>query len=272
MRGMDLLKAARDGDLERVTRLLRVKDIDLNYSVKCNTPLTTALFNRHEQIALALIKAGADVNLQTKLSQSPLYLAAMRGMDEGIRELLQHGGKATLRDHMGDNALDCALMCSQYDIAKLLLRGDAELKDRHIDKAFLLAVESGQLDIVEVLVARGANLDYKLESDSRAIFYAIYNKHYDVVLYLIDAGADFNCKSFYGESFSGLASRIDDVVAKERIQLAMAKREGLLLAGRHQGGMLERTRMPLLEAVGAGVGAGAGAGADESSILSGSEI
>ena len=291
MSGRELFEAARDGDLDSVSGLVRVENIELDYRGEDDdTPLTIALYNKHEKIALALIKAGANVNLQNNNMHSPLFIAVASGMSLAIiTELLTHGARANFHFHRNFTVLDCALDKGYFSVAELILNHDKSIIGRDVDKALMLAAYGGQLDIVKELTARGAGLNYRTIFKNNALIGAFEKKHYDVVLYLIGAGADLNCKTTLKTTFSTLVSRMAESKDKENILAAI---EGLKLQKRRLSLVrmlttfgatnVEKEKcpdkapatppMPMLAAAGAGAGAGSGAEAVESAMLAASVI
>ena len=275
MSGRELFEAARDGDLTRVQELLEIDGTELNYLGEVYTPLTIALFNQHEKIALALIKAGADVNLQNNNGQSPLYIAVFHSINLAvITALLENGVKANFRRHRGFTVLEHALAMGRCKVSKLILDHDKSIMGRDLDRALVLAAHWGYLDTVKELTARDADLDYRAKFNHPALIGAFEKKHYDVVLYLIGAGADLNCETADKIAFSTLVAGMEDLKDKENIVAAIELRRKQerslpLLRMLTTFGVTNvekekcpdkapvKSPMPMLAAAGAGAGSGA---------------
>ena len=98
--GMTALhRAARDGDVEHLTKLLKVKGIDVNVQnpshlwAKGYTPLHYAADNGHAECVKLLVNTpGINVNAQDKFLRTPLHFAAMNLHLECIQLLLAAKG------------------------------------------------------------------------------------------------------------------------------------------------------------------------------------
>ena len=159
-----LLYAAREGHIDCMRELLRLKaQVDLA-DPDGTTPLVLALMNGHWDAGKLLIEAGADVNLWDLYGQSPLYMAVdMKTLPAGARVELP--------------AMDAL---SGVDMIKLLLAKGAnpnmQLKlrppyrqavfDRNADFALiagstplLRAAVAADTETMQLLLAAGARVD-----------------------------------------------------------------------------------------------------------------
>ena len=75
----------------------------------------------------AFLKAGANVNIEDKDQQQPLYEVCMQGSDEGCRMLLEHGADVEHADHEGTRAMHAAAANGCYDCEKLLIEKKVSL-------------------------------------------------------------------------------------------------------------------------------------------------
>ena len=84
--------AATDGNIEAVKQYLDAGgDVNAVWDVMGTTPLHSAAWNSHKEIAELLIAKGADVNAMSKFGETPLGLA-----DGETADLLRkHGGKTS---------------------------------------------------------------------------------------------------------------------------------------------------------------------------------
>ena len=114
----------------------------------------------------ALIEAGADVNRKNEDGQSPLYRAAGQGDAASIMLLLEAGAKVN------------------YNIGKLSQPLHESIGGSYEQKA----------DNVAALIAAGALIDARSPSGATALHTAAGNPSTQIVLMLIDAGADVNIK------------------------------------------------------------------------------
>jgi ankyrin repeat protein len=157
-----LIYAARANDLESVKTLLDA-GVDVNQQSGYGwTPLLVATQNRYYKLAAYLIERGADVNLPNKGGWVPLYLATdNRNIENGdypvrkpdmdhlefIRLLLDKG--ANVNHRVKDSSETRTVFTNQW------LSEDGAT-------AFLRASQSGDIDLMKLLLERGA--DPKIET------------------------------------------------------------------------------------------------------------
>lgn len=97
------------GSLDAATLLLEHK-VDINKKDKNGyTPLHFACestYNGAEQVAIFLIKKGADLNIQTNSRKTAAMLAAKTGKKEVYDLLVSEGADLSIKDSMGLTAQD----------------------------------------------------------------------------------------------------------------------------------------------------------------------
>jgi ankyrin repeat protein len=88
-----LIAASANGHVDVVKFLLQQRSIELNaVSENGYTALLWAAFNNHTAISLALITAGANIGVQDKWGNTPLYLAVARNNETLYTQLLVRPG------------------------------------------------------------------------------------------------------------------------------------------------------------------------------------
>ena len=149
--------AAREGDVES-TKLLLAAGADVNQATEYGwTPLLTATNNRHYELGEFLIEHGANVNQANKGNWTPLYLATDNRNIEGgdfpvpkpdidhldfIKFLLDHSADPNIR--VKDNTLTRTIFTMQW-----FLEAGAT--------PFIRAAQSGDLELLKLLLAHGAD-------------------------------------------------------------------------------------------------------------------
>ena len=152
-----LVFAAREGDLESA-RILIASGADVNQATQYGwTPLLTATQNRHYALATFLLERGADPNIANKGGWTPLYLATdTRNIEGGdypvraadldhldfIRTLLARGANVNAR------AKDSTETRTIFTMQWLYEDGAT---------AFLRAAQSGDVELMKLLLAHGAD-------------------------------------------------------------------------------------------------------------------
>lgn len=85
-----------------------------------NTPLHAALAGRRREVARLLIQRGADVTAVDSAGLTPLHHAAAGGNVEIVSMLLDRGARVDARDEQGQTPLDYALRGGHEEVVALL--------------------------------------------------------------------------------------------------------------------------------------------------------
>ncbi len=91
---------------------------------------------------------------------------------------------------------------NQLEMAELLLDKGAEVnaKDKDDRTALMLAAEDGKADVVKLLLNRGANANSQTRDGITALMLAVGKGHYDAVKALLERQADVNAKDKDGQT------------------------------------------------------------------------
>ena len=86
------------------------------------TPLHSAAFEGHKEIAELLIAKGADVNAKKKdkIGLTPLHIAAVAGHKEVAELLIAKGADINTKNDFGETPLDAAILFKSPELADLL--------------------------------------------------------------------------------------------------------------------------------------------------------
>lgn len=102
--------------------LLKNKDnLDDQENVRKETPLLCAIRNKHEGLALKLIRKGADIYLSEKDNWTVLHYAARDGFEKATLEILKRKPDIHAQMNMGWTALHLAAWNYQTEVVNLLL-------------------------------------------------------------------------------------------------------------------------------------------------------
>jgi cytohesin len=179
--------SARDGDLAGVQALLDI-GADVNAKdVEGWAPLHYSARNGHEEIVELLLAKGADVNVKDESEETAVgenvEAAAIICHDTG-----HHHGAPSIHVPARDGDLS--------GVQELLDDGaDVNAKDEHGWTALHYAAFSGHREIIELLLAKGANV-----TGMTALHYAASGGHEEIVELLLAKGADVNAKAKDGKT------------------------------------------------------------------------
>lgn len=114
-----------------------------------------------------LLDAGVDVDARDALGRTALMAVAGEGSSSLLRQLLERGADPALRDRGGADALVNAAIKGRLDNARLLLDAGAGLESRSPggETALMAAIRADQPEVVDFLLARGANPDVHTQDD-----------------------------------------------------------------------------------------------------------
>ncbi len=163
--------------LERVSILVYAILISLTFFFSAKSgmwpPLSVASKYNFTRISQSLIKMGINVNEEDAYGYAPLWYSAQKG-DLATTELLLERG-ADL-NKWGVGALSQACINDHRDVAELLInRGvnvDAIVYDYIKWTALMAATNAGHLDVVRMLVKKGASVDMRDKDGKTALMIA----------------------------------------------------------------------------------------------------
>ncbi len=123
----------------------------------------------------ALLAAGADVQVKTRLNMTPLLLAARSNTAEACTVLLRHGARVTDADKLGWNAvMQAALGNPHPGVIPLLAKAgvDVNARDSSGKTALMLAASGNGAGTVRELLALGADRTLRDAKGRTALDYA----------------------------------------------------------------------------------------------------
>ena len=190
------------------------------------TPLHIAIYEGHPDIALLLLKSGADPEARSSQNQTPLCVASFCGHADVARSLIDHGADVNAEckywkwdgyEAVQWTSLHTAIYEDHPDIALLLLESGADPEARSSKNQTPLCVASfcGHVDVARSLIDCGADLNAKSwdwtgpteeEDWWTPLHAAIYKGHRDVALLLLEHGSDPEIRNSQDETALHVAS------------------------------------------------------------------
>ena len=185
---IELVNAAGRGDLIKVTSLLQ-DGANPNYqNSNGDTSLMVAIDKNYEEIALSLICAKTDLNIQDKGFNNTALLKCKNVRI--LRALIDADADINIQNRSGDTLLMFACVDDNLEIVEALVELGADLTIYNCDgnTAFLDACDNEHLRIVQYLINAGADNNLRDGSGNTALILACLNGHWPVAQELIDAG------------------------------------------------------------------------------------
>jgi ankyrin repeat protein len=141
--------------------------------------------------ALALINAGARLDMDRGRDGTALHIAARHGHAECIEALLKAGAEINRQDHYGNSPLMCASSNLHSDCVKLLIEAgtDLEIKNNNDYTALMQAAHTSfsKIESLRLLISAGAEVNHKNAWGKTALDLAIQHKQYESAKLLREA-------------------------------------------------------------------------------------
>ncbi|KAG9255662.1 ankyrin repeat-containing domain protein [Emericellopsis atlantica] len=167
--------------------------IDTKDDLEC-TPLDTACWKGHHEIAEILIKAGANIHTRDNDDWTPLRSAAQHGQLRVCEILIEHGADIHARDDKGVTPLRAAAEHGKTDIVELLVKLGADLAS-HDEDGFTglhAASRDGEHEAVKQLLALGAYVNCRTIKGYTPLDLACWNGEEEIAKTLLEADAAVN--------------------------------------------------------------------------------
>lgn len=201
-----LCLAAQKGYV-RIVRLLLQHGADPNNEDDGKyTPLHLAASNGHEECAESLIGAGANVDASTNSGVTPIHYAVQGRHARVVQLLVQAGAEVNC---FRNPLLLIAADDGSADVVRVLLDANAPTdcranikvminKDADVEDTLTplhLAASKGHTEVVELLLAHGADVNSRTAKLWTALDFAVLNAHPSCAHALLDHGAYVDPKS-----------------------------------------------------------------------------
>jgi ankyrin repeat protein len=208
---MQILTAAQQGDVTRVQQILAADPALVNAKGEHDkTPLHWAAEKNDRRLAEVLLAAGADINGETSWGSTPLQWAANMGSRDVADLLLENGAAPQLNmwAAAGLGMLDAVQ--SFWESPNTLKPNAGQTRSRKlpdgnwgrtsppetyealVSEAFYIAARNGHIDVAKFLLDKGADINCRGFFGAPGLHWAAINGHKEMVEFLIAHGADIH--------------------------------------------------------------------------------
>jgi ankyrin repeat protein len=232
----------KNNNIDLLRFILDKKDYDVNTKEGYfDTLLNYAIINNKPEIVIELIRRGADVNLE-KFGLSPLQHSIDNNNLKILNILIDNNVKCTLnilydsfKYHISsfilllnrisslnidinmisitydDTLLHMAIKKNNIEIVKLLLEkgADPNIKNRAEQTPLEIAIFNYNIEIVKLLLEKGADPNIKNRAKQTSLEIAILINNIEIVKLLLEKGADPNIKNRDGQTLLEIAQYKD---------------------------------------------------------------
>jgi ankyrin repeat protein len=189
---MEILVAAQHGDVQRVQELLAADPTLVNARGEYDkTPLHWAAEKNDRRLAEVLVAAGADVNAETSWGSTPLQWAANMGSRDVAGLLLENGAAPQLN-------MWAAAGLGMIDVVQSFWESSSSSSSSSFSTLKPNAGQTRSRRLPDGSWGRTAPPATYEALVSEAFYIAARNGHTDVAKFLLDKGADINCRGFFG--------------------------------------------------------------------------
>lgn len=151
-----------------------------------------------------LLSEGADVNAIGEYGQTPLFWSLYAHNKRGFEYLLEKGADPNARDRNGDGVMHLAAGDEDPNYLRLALahKGDPNLTDTRgvFPTPLFRALQPLHNDNLDLLIAGGADINYRDVSQQTPMITAAGGNKYDKVYLLLIAGADYRLTDVWSET------------------------------------------------------------------------
>ena len=209
LRNFALLRAAREGDREKVQALLD-HGAPVNFRDRHGrTALMAAAesYSQRDETVAVLLGKGADLAAQDDQGDTALMLAAFRYNRRIVSQLLDKGAAVNARNKSGGTALLNAAAAGDDQTMSLLVQkgADVNARDDQGKTALILAAGSGMGGaILPLLLSKGADINAADQDGRTALMAAAPAALDENVHFLLDHGAKVNARAKDGSTAAKL--------------------------------------------------------------------
>ena len=149
---------------------------------------------------------------QNLCGQSDIFELARRGSVQEVKAVVKETPNVlNAKDQRGSTPLVLACYYNNFEVVEYLIQVVDDINGTTKDGSPLMAsAVKGYNAISKLLITAGADVNLQDANQTTALHYAVMFKNYDLVLMLLEAGANPNHKNNVGQSPMGFAVMQND--------------------------------------------------------------
>jgi ankyrin repeat protein len=209
----EMLQASQRGDVGRVRQLLSLDSTLVNArGAYDKTPLHWAAEKNYRELAELLVNSGANIESEVTWGMTPLQWAANMGNRDVAEILLAHGARPQLNMWCAAGLGMLDVVESFWDSPNSLKAGAGQARSRDlgngkwgkapppesykelVSEAFYIAARNGHVEVARFLLEKGADINCRGFFGAPGLHWAAINGHRPMVEFLIASGADLQLR------------------------------------------------------------------------------
>jgi len=141
-----------------------------------------------------MLQQGLDVNQRDSVGNTPLLFAARYGRTPLVDYLLEHGANVDAETFSGITSLQETIRRGNMNVLRALLAAGADVahEDGHHENALFDAVKYRSVLATRLLLDRGVPSGTHNDDDITPLLYAVEDDQLEIVEMLLEAGVDIN--------------------------------------------------------------------------------
>ncbi|GCC33674.1 hypothetical protein chiPu_0012144 [Chiloscyllium punctatum] len=203
---------AKQGELQKVLLML-LDDHDPNFQTDQQSrrmPLHAAAQKGYLEICHILLQAGATVDVCDKLQRTPLMEAIMNNHYDVVKLLAKHGACVFHKELDASTCLHHAAKNGSVQMVHFLLatgQVDLNTQDSGGWTPVIWAAEHKHIEIIKLLLGRGANVALKDNEENICLHWAAFAGSSDIAEVLLNARCDLHAVNMHGDTPLHIAAR-----------------------------------------------------------------
>ena len=170
-------------------------------------PLIRAIMEKdYDEIAVLIIKSGADVNIKRDNGAAPLHLAVESNNTDIVKLLIEHGANVNIKDNNrgGLTPFGYAIPHGKnIELLQYLIDQGAKINYKMLIEAIL----HGSTQLTQLLLDNGLDAHYKDKNNYTMLHWATMSNmasNEEIIKILLQAGVDVNAISSFGNGHTAL--------------------------------------------------------------------